>query len=249
MIGCMMSGGFAVSAEAAKSYAPIPQHNWSFDGIFGHFDNRQLQRGFKVYKEVCAACHGISLISFRNLEAIGYTEEEVKLFAATYTVMDGPNDEGEMFERPALPSDRIPSPYANEKAARAANNGAYPHDLSLMTKARPDGSNYVRALLLGFQDAPDDKKKDVGEGQYYNKYYGVISMAPVLYDDGITYDDGTRATREQMAEDVAAFLTWTADPHLEQRKRLGVRVMLFLIVLTALFYAMKRKIWRDVKEH
>lgn len=238
----------ALSAGAAPEF---PKHNWSFDGIFGTFDKQQLQRGLKVYKEVCAACHSMKLVSYRNLSMLGYSEDEIKAYAATFTVTDGPNDQGEMFERPALPSDRFVSPYPNEQASRAANNGAYPPDMSLIVKARnvslADGASYVRALLTGYKDAPAGVT--VPEGKHYNAYMPghVIAMAPPLSDGVVTYEDGSPQTVEQYATDVAAFLAWASEPHMEERKETGVRVVLFLTVLTGLFYGAKRKVWARVK--
>ena len=241
----------ATPVLAAGAAPEFPKHDWSFDGIFGTFDKEQLQRGLKVYKEVCAACHSMHLMSYRNLSMLGYTEDEIKAYAATFTVTDGPNEAGEMFERPALPSDRFVSPYPNEQAARAANNGAYPPDQSLIVKARnvslADGASYVRALLIGYKDAPAGVT--VPEGKHYNEYMPghVIAMAPPLSDGVVTYEDGSPETVEQYATDVAAFLAWSSEPHMEERKQTGVRVVLFLMVLTGMLYAAKRKIWARVK--
>lgn len=233
------------SANAAGEPAPLP-HTWSFQGLFGTFDRAQLQRGFQVFKEVCNNCHSLHFIHFRNLEGIGFSKEEVKAIAAGYQVTDGPNDEGDMFQRPGKPYDVWPSPFPNEKAAAAANGGAAPPDLSLITKALPGGPEYVRSILLGFGEAPADHK--VLPGTYYNKFFpgGNIKMPPPLSDGAVEYSDGTKATIEQEANDVVAFLSWAADPKMEQRKQTGLSVVLFLIVLTALLYALKRAIWRDV---
>jgi len=244
-VALALAGAMAPAAEAAEGVA-IPGRHWSFDGVFGTFDRAQLQRGFQVYKEVCAACHSLSLVAIRNLTDLGYSEEEVKAFAATYTVTDGPNDEGEMFERPGLPSDHFPAPYANEEAARFAFGGAYPVDLSLIGKSRVGGPDYVVALLTGYHDAPADA--EAVEGKFYNAYFPGhwISMPPPLSEGGVTFADGTPATVEQQATDVAAFMMYTAEPKLEVRKQTGVKVMLFLVVLTGLLYAAKRKIWSDL---
>ncbi|MSP51209.1 MAG: cytochrome c1 [Alphaproteobacteria bacterium] len=219
---------------------------WSWDGIFGKFDRAQLQRGFQVYKEVCAACHELRYVSFRNLTEVGFSEAQSKAIAASYEVIDGPNDEGEMFKRPGRLADRIPAPFANEKAARAANNGAAPPNLSLITKARHDGSNYVFSLVSGYEKPPASMK--VAEGMNYNPYFPghQIAMAPPLEDGKVQFADSTAATVKQMASDVTAFLTWAAEPGLEARKRLGFKVMIFLLVLTALFIAAKQKVWRDL---
>jgi ubiquinol-cytochrome c reductase cytochrome c1 subunit len=234
------------AARAAGEAVPPLRENWPHHGIFGTYDRAALQRGFQVYKEVCAACHGTKYLAFRNLQALGYSEEEVKAIAAEYTVMDGPNDQGEMFERPARPSDRKPGPYPNERAARAANNGAYPPDLSLIVKARAGGENYIYSLLIGYEEPPAGVT--VPDGMYYNKYFPghFIAMPPILQPDGVTYADGTKATVAQMARDVTQFLAWLAEPKLEERKQTGIKVMLFLIVLTGLLYAYKRRIWADV---
>jgi len=234
------------TARAAGEAEPPIRESWPHHGIFGTYDRRALQRGFQVYKEVCSACHGTKYLAFRNLRALGYTEEEVKAIAAEYTVVDGPNDQGEMFERPARPSDRMPSPYPNEQAARAANNGAYPPDLSLIVKARAGGENYLYSLLVGYEEPPAGVT--VPDGMYYNKYFPghFIAMPPILQPDGVTYADGTRATVGQQARDVTQFLAWLAEPKLEERKATGIKVMLFLIVLTGLLYAYNRRIWADV---
>jgi ubiquinol-cytochrome c reductase cytochrome c1 subunit len=234
--------GPAVAAEGVK----VPQHKWSFSGPFGTFDRAQLQRGFTVYKNVCSACHALTHLHYRNLAEIGFTEDQVKEIAAQYEVTDGPNDEGEMFQRPARPSDRIRRPFPNENAARAANNGAYPVDLSLIVKARDDGANYVYALLTGYTDPPADMK--MGDGMSYNKYFPghQIAMAPPVSEGGVEYEDGTAATAEQISKDVTALLAWAAEPEMEERKRLGVKVILFLLVLTGMLYAVKRKVWADV---
>ena len=237
----------ATAAWAAGDVHHPKQLRWQFDGVFGTVDDVSAQRGLKVYREVCANCHGMTRIPFRKLTDIGFSEAEVRAQAAEYTVEDGPNDDGEMFDRPARPSDKFPAPFANEKAARAVNNGAYPPDLSLMVKARPDGANYLYSLLTGYQDAPADM--DVPAGQYYNPYFpnGLISMAPPLMDDMIEYEDGTTASVDQMSKDVVNFLQWAAEPEMEERKRMGIRVILFLLVATILFYISKKRIWKDVK--
>nr|MBP9778256.1 cytochrome c1 [Rickettsiaceae bacterium] len=190
---------------------------WPFEGIFGTFDRQAAQRGAQVYFEVCSACHSNHNLYYRNLKDIGFSEAEIKQLAQKYTVKDGPNAEGEMFDRPALPSDRFVSPYPNEEAARAANNGAYPVDLSLIIKARHDGPNYVFSLLSGYQEAPADIK--LMPGLYYNPYFegGQIAMPPPLTQGQVTFSDDTPATVEQMAKDVVVFLQWAAEPEMEHR--------------------------------
>ena len=248
--------GLATTASAAESLKP-PAQTWSFEGLFGTYDRAALQRGYQVYKEVCAACHAMSQLRYRDLGGgsdaghgpvvgLGYSEAEVKAIAAEYKVMDGPNDEGEMFERTARPADRFKKPFANEKAARAANNGAYPVDLSLVVEARKHGADYIYALLTGYKDAPSGVK--LGEGMHYNAWFPghQIAMAAPLADDRVTYGDGTKATVSQMAKDVTTFLAWASEPNLEARKALGIKVILFLILLSGILYAAKRKVWAAV---
>lgn len=232
-------------AEAAAAPRPEAQ-NWAHTGIFGTFDRHQLQRGFQVYREVCAVCHSMDYLHYRNLSALGYSEQQVAEFAAEAMVLDGPDEFGEMFERPGLPSDRFQPPFPNQNAARAANNNAYPPDLTVFTKSRPHGLDYTFALLTGYVDPPAGA--DIPDGMVYNAAYGgPIAMMPPLMEGVIEFADGTPATVEQMARDVTVFMAWAAEPELEERKRLGVKVMLFLLLLTAVLYALKRKIWADLR--
>lgn len=236
------------TAKAAGDAPVPPAQEWSWQGLFGTYDRAQLQRGFQVFKNVCAGCHSLRFIAFRNLEGIGFNEDQIKAIAAEYDIEDGPNDDGDMFDRPGIAADYFPSPFPNEKAAAASNGGAIPPDLSLMNKARVNGPDYVFGLLTGYEDeAPEGF--DLADGKYYNHYFPghQIAMAPPLYDEAVEYTDGTPATVEQHARDITAFLNWTAQPELEERKALGMKVILFLIVLTAMLYAVKRKIWRDVE--
>lgn len=237
-------GGPALAAGEAMP--PVPNHAFSFDGLFGTVDRASAQRGFLVYKQVCANCHAMRLLSYRNLQAIGLSEAEVRAIAAEITVNDGPNDAGEMFERPARLSDRFRSPHPNEAAARAANNGAHPPDLSVITKARDRGADYIRALLLGYEDPPPGVQ--MGDGMNYNKWFAghQIAMAQPLYPDSVDYPDGTSATLDQLATDVTTFLAWAAEPELEARKSMGVRVLVFLTILGGLAYAVKRRVWADL---
>jgi len=230
----------------AASGIAVPSQEWSFSGVFGTFDRGELQRGFQVYKEVCAGCHSLNYISFRNLADLGFNGEEIKVIAKEYEVEDGPNNDGEMFTRSAIPSDTWPAPYPNDNAARAGNNGALPPDLSLMVDARVGGADYLYALLSGYHEAPDGQ--EVADGMYYNAYYPghQIAMPSPLSDDGVEYSDGTAATINQQARDVSAFLAWATEPNMEQRKRMGVMVLIFLTAMTGLFYVSKRKIWADV---
>ncbi len=243
--GAALLGLHLATAQAAEGIE-IPERHWSFNGIFGGFDRAQLQRGLQVYREVCSGCHSLKYIAFRNLADLGYTIEEIKALAAEYDITDGPDDEGEMFERTGRPSDYFPAPFPNKQAAAASNGGAVPPDLSLVAKARVGGPDYLHALLTGYVDAPADF--DLLEGLNYNAVFSghQIAMGPPLSDDTVEYADGTAATVEQMAEDVAAFLMWAAEPKMEVRKSMGIGVILFLIFMTALFYAVKRKVWADV---
>ncbi|MBW6532857.1 cytochrome c1 [Sphingomonas citri] len=226
-------------------------------GWFGKFDRQQVQRGFQVYKEVCAACHSLKYVAFRDLQKIGYSEAEVKAIANQW-VIEQPSvnpETGEAATRKNLPSDHFPSPFANEVAARAANANALPPDLSLMAKAREDGSNYIHALITGYRDQPAELLKKfpdakTPEGLHYNPYFANlnIAMPPPLTSDGqVTYSDGTKATRDQMARDVAAFLTWTAEPNLEARHAAGLAVVIFLMIFIYLTWGAYQNVWREVK--
>ncbi|TCP34829.1 cytochrome c1 [Sphingomonas sp. BK235] len=226
-------------------------------GWFGKFDRQQVQRGFQVYKEVCAACHSLKYVAFRDLQKIGYSEAEVKAIANQWVIeQPGVNPEtGEAATRKNLPSDHFPSPFANEVAARAANANALPPDLSLMAKAREDGSNYIHALITGYRDQPAELLKKfpdakTPEGLHYNPYFANLNIAmppPITSDGQVTYSDGTKATRDQMARDVAAFLTWTAEPNLEARHAAGVAVVIFLMIFIYLTWGAYQNVWRDVK--
>jgi ubiquinol-cytochrome c reductase cytochrome c1 subunit len=247
LMALAIGAGLGGAARALEEAPEPPHQQWPFEGVFGTYDTAASQRGFQVYKEVCSTCHAVKHLAFRNLEEIGYTEDQVKGIAAQYQVTDGPNDEGQMFQRPARPSDPIPGPFPNDQAARAANNGALPPDLSLITKAREGGPDYVYAILTGFKDPPAGFK--VNEGMYYNQYFAghQIKMPPPLSQtDQLKYADGTQATVPQMSHDVVSFLSWAAEPNLNDRHRIGFKVILFLIVATGVFYAAKRKIWSRI---
>ncbi|EGP08705.1 ubiquinol--cytochrome c reductase cytochrome B subunit [Bradyrhizobiaceae bacterium SG-6C] len=265
--GMLLLGGMN-NAKAEDGHGPTPPSlKWSFAGPLGKFDQGQLQRGLKIYKEVCSACHGLSFVAFRNLAdpgGPGYSPAQAAAFASDYKVKDGPDDKGEMFERNGRPADYFPSPYPNEQAARASNGGAYPPDLSLIAKARgyergfpqfifdafmqfqEKGPNYIDAILQGYEEKPP-AGFDLPEGSYYNKYFPghAIKMPKPLSDGQVTFDDGSPATVQQYAKDVAAFLMWAAEPHLEARKRTGLQVMLFLIVFCGLLYFTKKKVWAN----
>jgi ubiquinol-cytochrome c reductase cytochrome b/c1 subunit len=270
MIALVVAGGLLIggtqNARAEEQETP-PANIWSFAGPFGKYDRGSLQRGLKVYKEVCSNCHALSYIAFRNLAdpgGPGYSEAQVAALASEYKIKDGPNDQGDMFERPGRAADYFPSPFANEQAARASNGGAAPPDLSLITKARSyergfpwfvfdfftqyqeQGSDYVAALLQGFQDTPPAGFK-LPEGSYYNKYFPghAIKMPNPLQDGQVTFDDGAPATVAQYAKDVTTFLMWAAEPHMEARKQLGFQVFVFLIIFAGMMYFTKKKVWAD----
>jgi ubiquinol-cytochrome c reductase cytochrome b/c1 subunit len=264
--GSLMLGGMNdAKAEDGHGGATPPSLSWSFAGPLGKFDQGQLQRGLKIYKEVCSACHALSMVAFRNLAdpgGPGYSPAQAAAFASDFKIKDGPNDAGDMFERAGRPADYFPSPFPNDQAARAANGGALPPDLSLIAKARgyergfpqfifdafkqfqEKGPNYIDALLQGYEE-----KAPAGfalpEGAYYNKIFPghAIKMPKPLSDGQVTFDDGSPATVQQYAKDIAAFLMWTAEPHLEARKRLGLQVMIFLLIFSGLLYFTKRKVW------
>ncbi|PSM18624.1 MULTISPECIES: cytochrome c1 [Nitratireductor] len=256
--------------EAEPAHYPIKKPkelDWSFAGPFGTYDKAQLQRGLKVYKEVCAACHSLDLVSFRTLQDLGYSEAQVKAFAAEYTVQAGPDSNGDMFDRPAIPADYFPAPFPNAEAAAASNGGAAPPDFSLIAKARAvergfptfvfdvftqyaeAGPDYIHALLIGYEETPPEGL-NVAEGTYYNPYFlggASLAMAQPLFDDMVTYDDGSPQTVDQYAKDVSAFLMWAAEPHMEERKKTGFRVMVFLLLFAGLVYLTKRKIWSQIE--
>ena len=250
LAACLLLAGLSAPSPAnAAGEAKHPHAiDWSFAGPFGTYDRNALRRGFQVYKEVCASCHGMKQISFRNLSQPGgpeFSEAEVKAIAAEYEVTDGPDDYGDMYERPALPKDRFVEPYPNVNAARAANGGAYPPDLSLITKARSGGPDYIHALLSGYEEAPEGV--EMRPGLYYNPYMagGKIAMPAPLLEELVEYGDGTPATVQQMSLDVTQFLNWAAEPELEQRKRTGFMVLIYLTIFAGLLYFSMRKIWAD----
>ncbi len=240
---------------AFKEKPVAPEGGFSFEGPFGKWDNAQLQRGYQVYKEVCAACHGLKFVAFRNLSELGYSEAEVQAEAANWIVPGIDPNTGEATTRPGKPTDQFPSPFANDVAAAAANNNAIPPDLSLMTKARKDGTNYVYSLLAGYGEPDPEIAASVSEfetptGLYFNKYFANVNIAmapPIAADGQVTYADGTEATVDQMSADVAAFLTWTAEPTLVKRKQTGWPVLGFLLFATILAYLSKKQIWAGLK--
>jgi ubiquinol-cytochrome c reductase cytochrome b/c1 subunit len=266
----LLAGLVAIAPAGAAGEAPQPpRQKWSFSGPFGTFDRAQLQRGFKVYREVCSVCHGLNLLSFRNLGqagALGYSEAQVKQIASEYKVQDGPNDQGEMFEREGRPADRFPPPWPNENAARVRYN-AVPPDMSVIAKARTfergfpwfvfdvftqyqeQGVDYLAALLQGYEDKPP-QGFNLPPALSYNRYFPghAIAMPKPMEDGRVTYEDGSPQTLAQYSKDVSAFLMWAAEPHMEARKRIGLQVMVFLLVLAGLLYFTKQKVWQDVKE-
>ena len=241
--------GIQLGSNAAEKVEYL-KTDWSFKGPFGKFDRAALQRGYQVYKEVCSSCHSMKYLSYRNLSQKGgpeFTEAQAKAIAASFEVKDGPNADGEMFMRPGRLSDKFVMPYENEKAAQAANGGAYPPDMTVLVKARGGGVDYIYSLLQGYEDPPAGFSLD--DGVYYNKYmYGnKIKMSNQLADGLVEYSDGTNATVEQMSKDVTTFLMWTAEPHLESRHRMGFKAIVYLIILTVLVYFSMKKIWSRVE--
>ena len=247
MIGrvAVLAALLSVPAFAADETPALRTQSWSFDGVLGRFDGPALLRGYQVYDNVCSNCHALSYVAYRNLTEIGVSEAKAKTIAAAHQVTDGPNDAGDMFKRPALLSDRFVAPFANDNAARAVF-GALPPDLSLIVKARKGGPDYVYSLLTGFTAAPADVQ--VAPGLNYNEVFPghQIAMPPPLSDGAVQYADGTPATVDQMSKDVVQFLEWTAEPKLEDRKRIGLGTMIFLVILAGLFFATKRKVWAAV---
>ncbi len=248
----MIGGGAAHAAGGGAPTACTPkdvQHkdrHWGFQGVFGHYDKEAAFRGFEVYRGVCAACHSLKYFAFRNLADLNVPEDAIKGIAKEYEVMGEPDDEGEVNPRPAIPADYFPAPFPNENAAAAANGGAYPPDLSLMVKARGTFENHIPDILDGYMDPPEGC--DVPEGKYYNAYFpgNVIGMAPPLSDGVIEYADGTPATKEQMIKDVSEFLAYVAEPKLDERKSMGFKLLIFLIILTVMLYLVKKQVWRKV---
>jgi len=238
--------GFSNLAYSEENKVEFLKNNWSFEGVFGTFDRASLQRGYQVYQEVCSGCHSVKHLSYRNLSEKGGPEfslEESKAIAAQFEITDGPNEDGEMFTRPARLSDKFASPFPNVKAAAAANDGAYPPDMSVLAKARKGGADYIYSLLMGYEEAPAGYELD--DGVYYNKYMPgyKIKMAEPILDGIVEYADGTETTKAQISKDVTTFLVWAADPHLEARHRMGFKVFFFLIILLTLVYLSKQKVW------
>lgn len=233
-------------AATEESQSLIYRH-WPFEGAFGKFDKQSIQRGYQVYKEVCASCHSMKRVYYRNLVDIGFTELEAKTIAAEHTVTDGPDDNGDMFERPAKLSDSFVTPFANDNAARASNGGAFPPDLSLIIKSRVNGPNYLYSLLNGYEEAPAHIK--IAPGMSYNAYFPgyQIAMPNPLSKGQVEYIDGTASTIAQMSYDLVNFLQWAAEPEMEDRKHMGLKVLIFLLIATIFFYIAKKRIWKKIK--
>jgi len=238
----MMLGGGVIKVQAQDTPAAPPKQNWHFSGIFGTYDKAQLQRGLQVYNQVCSSCHGLKFVAFRDLGLLGYSDNDIRIFARNHEVSDGFDETGLPLTRPAGLADYFPSPFANEKQAALANNGVIPVDLSLVGRAR--GADYIYALLTGYNEP--DEGEDVPDGYYDNPYFASgkkIAMAPPLDDGMIAYQDGTPPTLDNYARDIAAFLIWSGDPHREIRHKTGFRVIIFLLIFSLLVYLVKRRIW------
>jgi cytochrome c1 len=259
---------FSIGRAPAQEAEAPPRLQWSFHGVFGTYDQAQLQRGFRIYREVCSNCHSLKLLAFRNLADPGgpaFTEAQAATIAAGFQVTAGPNDKGEMYQRPGVIADRFPPPFPNDQTARRANGGALPPDMSVLAKARSyeagfpwfifdaftqyqeDGPDYIHAILNGYEDPPP-AGVTLPPGAQYNKYFPghAIGMPKPLSDGQVEYTDGTPTTVDQYGKDIAAFLMWAAEPKLDERKRLGFQVFIFLIVLSVLLYFTKRRVWHEV---
>lgn len=241
---------YGFNSIAAEKSHKLLEPSWSFKGFFGKFDRAQLQRGYQVYTEVCSACHSVKYLSYRNLSQPGgpeFSEQQAKIIASQFEVIDGPNSDGEMFTRSARLSDKFVGSYANEQAATAANGGAYPPDMSVLVKARQGGADYIYSVLMGYEDPPSGITLD--DGVYYNKYMpgNSIKMAKPLSAEAVEYADGTDASEKQMAKDVVAFLAWAAEPHLEARHKIGFRAIIYLFIITVLVYFSMKKLWSRIE--
>ncbi|WP_204602332.1 cytochrome c1 [Paremcibacter congregatus] len=256
----MVVGGTAVSAAAGDSAYDLKKNEWPHAGPFGTFDKAALQRGLQVYKEVCSSCHSLKMVAFRNLADLGYSVDEVKAFAAEYEFPAGLDDEGEVKYRKGLPQDYFPSPFGSEEEARESNNGAFPPDFSLLGKSREHlsiftpwnsiyGEDYIVGILTTYhEEAPHGV--EMAEGMYFNEAFSgnQIAMAPPLFDELVEYADGTEATKEQMAKDVATFMYWAAEPKMEERKKMGLKVIIYMTLLTILLYFVNKRVWKRVKK-
>ncbi|XP_062897030.1 cytochrome c1, heme protein, mitochondrial [Mobula hypostoma] len=251
-LGVLAAGGGALAITLHRSvYADLelhpPSYPWSHSGFLSALDHASVRRGYQVYKQVCAACHSMEYLAFRNLVGVTHTEDEAKALAEEIEVLDGPDENGEMFTRPGKLSDYFPQPYPNSEAARAANNGALPPDLSYIANARHGGEDYIFTLLTGYCDPPAGIT--LREGLYYNPYFPgeAIGMAPPIYDEAVEFEDGTPATMSQIAKDVCTFLRWSSEPEHDQRKRMGLKALMFSALLFPLLYYMKKHRWSVLK--
>ena len=246
----LVSSLFCSKVNAAGEQHDLLEVDWSFKSFFGKFDRASLQRGYQVYNEVCASCHSMQYLSYRNLAEEGgpeFSKEEAKAIASSFEVTDGPNADGEMFTRPGKLSDKFINPYQNVQEAMASNGGAYPPDMSVLVKARKGGANYIYSVLLGYVDPPENISLD--DGVYYNLYMAgqKIKMPKVLEDDLVEYNDGTVATEEQMAKDVTTFLAWAAEPHLEARHKIGFKALIYLLIASLLAYFSMKRLWSRIE--
>ncbi len=252
-LGVLAAGGAGIatalhmSVNAEEIDLHVPKFPWSHNGLFNSFDHASIRRGYQVYKEVCSACHSMKYLAFRNLIGVSHTEGEAKVLAEEYMFQDGPDETGEMFDRPGKLSDYFPKPYTNDEAARAANAGALPPDLSYIALARHGNEDYIFSLLTGYCDPPAGV--EVNDPLYYNPYFPgqAIGMAPALYNEIIEYEDGTPATLSQLAKDVATFLRWAAEPEHDQRKRMGLKALMILSMALGASYYIKRQKWSVLK--
>ena len=253
VLSALLSGPALAAEDAApaadsacKAEFIPPKQEWQHKELFGTYDMAAVQRGYQVYKEVCSNCHSLKFMSYRDLSGLGYTPDQIKTVAAEATIHDGPNDDGEMFDRPGRPSDHFKSPFPNDKAARAANNGALPPDMSLLVKAREHGEDYIYSVLTGYESPP--ACATMNPGMNWNKAFPPhqIAMPKPLADGQVAFADGSPNTTADEARNVVQFLAWASEPHLEQRKALGIKVMLFMLVFCFIMRAAKRKVWADV---
>jgi len=259
-VAALITGGASAANAAGDSAYPLKRYDWPHAGPFGTFDKAALQRGLQVYKEVCSGCHSLNMVAFRELTALGYSADEVKAFAAEYEFADGLDDEGEEKYRKGLPQDYFPAPFANEEAARASNNGALPPDFSLLGKSREHlsmftpwasiyGEDYIVGILTTYhEEAPEGV--ELAEGMTFNEAFpgNQIAMAQPLFDEMVEYADGTPATTVQMAKDVATFMYWAAEPKMEDRKKMGLKVIIFMTLLTIMLYFVNKRVWARVKK-
>ncbi|XP_075067680.1 cytochrome c1, heme protein, mitochondrial [Mixophyes fleayi] len=252
-LGVVVAGGAGLvlalhkSVKATDMELHPPSYPWSHGGMLSSLDHSSVRRGYQVYKQVCAACHSMDYIAFRNLVGVSHTEAEAKALAEEFEILDGPDESGEMFTRPGKLSDLFPKPYPNPEAARAANNGALPPDLSYIANARHGGEDYIFSLLTGYCDQPAGV--NLREGLYFNPYFlgQAIAMAPPIYNEILEFEDGTPATMTQVAKDICTFLRWASEPEHDDRKRIGLKILLMSAIIIPVIYYMKRHRWTVLK--